>query len=159
MNVHKMARLTPHRRGELVAVVREGVAITVVAQQVAVSRQTVYKWMRRWRAEGPPGLRDRSSRPRRCPRRLAWRQRRQVERLRRRRRSSVWIARELRLPLSTVVAVYFEEASAYWDLAAPLHTLVGIGRRPCFRASVQASRRALIRATLVKGAGTRPARS
>ena len=105
MNVHKMARLTPLRRGELVAVVRGGVAIAVVARQFAVSRQTVYKWLRRWRGEGRPGLQDRSSRPRRCPRRLARLQRRQVERLRRRRWSSVWIARELRLPLSTVVGV------------------------------------------------------
>lgn len=105
MNVHKMARLTPLRRGELVAAVGRGVAIAVVARAFAVSRRTVYKWVGRWRTEGAPGLRDRSSRPRRCPRRLARPQRRQVERLRRRRWSSVWIARELRLPLSTVVGV------------------------------------------------------
>jgi transposase len=34
-----------------------------VAKQLGVSRQTVYKWVRRWRAEGAAGLVDRSSRP------------------------------------------------------------------------------------------------
>src|SRR3954454_15835064 len=39
-----------------------------VAKQLGVSRQTVYKWVRRWRAEGDAGLADRSSRPHRIPR-------------------------------------------------------------------------------------------
>ncbi|MGH9268259.1 MAG: leucine zipper domain-containing protein, partial [Acidimicrobiales bacterium] len=42
-----------------------------VAEQLGVSRATVYKWLRRYRAEGDAGLIDRSSRPRRSPRRLA----------------------------------------------------------------------------------------
>ena len=36
-----------------------------------MSRQTVYKWLRRFEEEGEAGLGDRSSRPRRSPRRLA----------------------------------------------------------------------------------------
>jgi len=39
-----------------------------VAKQLGVSRQTVYKWLRRFREEGEAGLADRSSRPRSCPR-------------------------------------------------------------------------------------------
>src|SRR4051812_24397694 len=39
-----------------------------VAKQLGVSRQTVYKWVRRWRAEGQAGLGDRSSRPHHMPR-------------------------------------------------------------------------------------------
>jgi transposase InsO family protein len=35
-----------------------------VAKQLGISRQTVYKWVRRFRAEGLAGLVDRSSRPR-----------------------------------------------------------------------------------------------
>jgi leucine-zipper of insertion element IS481 len=31
---------------------------------------TAYKWLGRWRAEGPAGLADRSSRPHRCPSQL-----------------------------------------------------------------------------------------
>jgi transposase InsO family protein len=38
-----------------------------VAKQLGVSRQTVYKWVRRHREEGVAGLIDRSSRPRRSP--------------------------------------------------------------------------------------------
>jgi len=41
-----------------------------VAEQLGISRATAYKWVRRYRAEGEPGLFDRSSRPHRSPRRL-----------------------------------------------------------------------------------------
>lgn len=52
---------------------------------------------------GLEGLQDRSSRPRRSPRQLPRRRRRQIELLRRRRWSSPRIARELKVPISTVV--------------------------------------------------------
>jgi len=41
-----------------------------VAEQLGISRATAYKWIRRHRSEGLAGLEDRSSRPRRSPRRL-----------------------------------------------------------------------------------------
>jgi transposase InsO family protein len=41
-----------------------------VAAQLGISRTTVYKWLRRFAAEGATGLADRSSRPRRCPRQV-----------------------------------------------------------------------------------------
>lgn len=41
------------------------------ARAMGVSRQTAYKWLRRFREEGPDGLRDRSSAPRRCPHALS----------------------------------------------------------------------------------------
>jgi transposase-like protein len=37
------------------------------AESLGVSRATAYKWLGRYRTEGPAGLADRSSRPRRCP--------------------------------------------------------------------------------------------
>jgi transposase InsO family protein len=37
---------------------------------MGVSRQTAYKWLRRFHDEGVPGLVDRTSAPRRCPHRL-----------------------------------------------------------------------------------------
>jgi len=40
-----------------------------VAEQLGISRATAYKWVRRYRADGLPGLEDRSSRPHRSPRR------------------------------------------------------------------------------------------
>src|SRR3954469_8849190 len=42
-----------------------------VAKQLGISRQTVHKWVRRFRAEGLAGLADRSSRPHRMPRRTS----------------------------------------------------------------------------------------
>jgi transposase InsO family protein len=52
-------------------VLEEGRPAAQVADELGVSRATVYKWLRRFREEGEDGLRDRSSRPRRSPRRLA----------------------------------------------------------------------------------------
>jgi transposase InsO family protein len=40
------------------------------AKAMGVSRQTAYKWLRRFRDEGSAGLVDRTSAPRRCPHRL-----------------------------------------------------------------------------------------
>lgn len=104
--MHKNARLTPVGRAQVVhRVVVEGVAAPTAAQGAAVSTRTVWKWVDRWRAEGAAGLQDRSSRPQRSPRRLARAARRRIERLRRRRHSSLEIAAQLGLPLSTVVTV------------------------------------------------------
>jgi transposase InsO family protein len=48
----------------------DGWPTATVAEQLGISRATAYKWVRRYRAEGLPGLEDRSSRPHRSPRRL-----------------------------------------------------------------------------------------
>ena len=53
-----------------------------VADQMNVSRATVYKWWRRWRLEGDAGLWDRSSRPRRSPQRTSRPVERRIVRLR-----------------------------------------------------------------------------
>ena len=45
--------------------------VALAAEAAGISRATAYKWLRRYRAEGEEGLLDRSSRPRRSPRRLA----------------------------------------------------------------------------------------
>ncbi len=44
------------------------------AKAMGVSRQTAYKWLRRFREEGSAGLRDRSSAPRSCPHALSSRE-------------------------------------------------------------------------------------
>jgi transposase InsO family protein len=38
-----------------------------LCRRYGISRPTGYKWLRRWRTEGPPGLANRSSRPNSCP--------------------------------------------------------------------------------------------
>jgi transposase InsO family protein len=45
-----------------------GWPVATAAEAQGISRATGYKWVRRFRAEGSPGLADRSSRPQRSPR-------------------------------------------------------------------------------------------
>ena len=66
---HANVRTTVYARKLIVARVLAGHRAGEVAKQLGISRQTVYKWIRRWRAEGEAGLADRSSRPHRMPRR------------------------------------------------------------------------------------------
>ena len=68
---HRRAKLTSLGRQLLVnRIVVEGVAVAHAADMAGVSRQTAWKWLRRYEAEGEAGLEDRSSRPRRSPRAL-----------------------------------------------------------------------------------------
>ncbi|AZQ38521.1 IS481 family transposase [Streptomyces cyaneochromogenes] len=55
----------------LVERVRAGRPVAHVAAEMGISRVTAHKWIRRWRAEGEPGLHDRSSRPVTTPHRTA----------------------------------------------------------------------------------------
>jgi transposase InsO family protein len=58
---HANARLNPKGRQLLVSRVRDGWTITKAADAAGISRQTGSKWIGRFRREGEPGLRDRSS--------------------------------------------------------------------------------------------------
>src|ERR687889_2584516 len=65
---HANARLTVRGRVELVRrVVEQGRPVAHVVIELNVSRATGYKWLNRWRAEGPAGLVDRPSRAHRLP--------------------------------------------------------------------------------------------
>ena len=67
---HPSARLTVFSRQLLVKrVLIDGWPAATVAEQLGISRATAYKWVRRYRADGLPGLEDRSSRPHHSPRR------------------------------------------------------------------------------------------
>jgi transposase InsO family protein len=50
----------------VLAVIRDGVPVTEVADRFGVSRQAVHRWLRRYEDQGLPGLVDRSHRPTRC---------------------------------------------------------------------------------------------
>jgi len=67
---HPNARLSVFSRQLRVKrVMVDGWPVATVAEQLGISRATGYKWLRRYRAAGLPGLEDRSSRPHRSPRR------------------------------------------------------------------------------------------
>lgn len=103
MFLHSRAQLSPAGRALLVRRVRqENWSVQAASEAAGVSRQTGYKWLRREWKEGPGGLRDRSSRPRRIPRRTEESWRHTVIELRRCRMSSVQIAKKLEMPRSTV---------------------------------------------------------
>src|SRR6201997_4854421 len=51
----------------VLAVISDGLAISLVAEKVGVSRQTLHSWLARYEAEGLEGLVDRSHRPVSCP--------------------------------------------------------------------------------------------
>ena len=69
---HARAKLTVLGRRLLVDRVEiDGWKLADAAKAMGVSRQTAYKWLRRFRDEGSAGLLDRTSAPRRCPHRLA----------------------------------------------------------------------------------------
>ena len=83
--LHRTAKLTPFGRRLLVdRILIEGWPRATAAEMLGVSRATAYKWIRRYRAEGPGGLEDRSARPRRRPRALTERQVRRILLARRR---------------------------------------------------------------------------
>jgi transposase InsO family protein len=65
------AKLTVFSRQLLVDRVTAGWPAAEVADQLGISRATAYKWLRRFRDEGPAGLLDRSSRPHHSPRQLS----------------------------------------------------------------------------------------
>ena len=65
------ARLTPFGRKLLVdRILVKGWPVAHAAEAAGVSRQTAYRWLKRWREEGEAGLQDRSSRPHRSPNRV-----------------------------------------------------------------------------------------
>ena len=51
MNIHKNARLRPHGRARLVALVAEGLSRAATAERLGVSIRTVGKWLTRFDAE------------------------------------------------------------------------------------------------------------
>lgn len=67
-----------------------------------MSRETAYKWLRRFDREGEAGLEDRSSRPHRMARRTPRHLLERIKRRRRRRKAAWEIAEELGLAASTV---------------------------------------------------------
>jgi transposase InsO family protein len=103
MNLHRNARTTPASRGEMVRrVLEQGQALGVVARAYGVELKTVKKWVARFEAEGPAGLEDRSSRPKRLREPTPAETVERVVTLRRERISGKQIAQETGVSRSTV---------------------------------------------------------
>jgi transposase InsO family protein len=103
MNTHKNARLTYARRLELVqSVTRQAVTCAAAAAVQGVSEPTARKWVGRYLVEGEAGLHDRSSRPRRSPKRIAAAKALLIMDLRRRRLTMRRIARDVGCSEATV---------------------------------------------------------
>lgn len=103
MNSHKHAALTPKGRALLVSrVLEEGWQVALASQAAGVSTRTGYKWLARFKAEGPAGLLDRSSRPASCPHETSVEDRQRCEQLRRQRLPLWRIALECGRSLSTL---------------------------------------------------------
>ena len=119
---HANARLTVHGRQLLVdRIVIDGRKPAHVAAELGVSRQCAYRWLSRYREQGPAGLLDRSSRPHHCPRRTPEPVENAVIELRKSsRRGQDWIGAELGLPARTVSAILRRHEVPYLRHCDPL---------------------------------------
>lgn len=104
---HANAALTPRARLRLARlVVDQGWSIPRAAERYDVSWRTAKKWAERYRVEGPTGMADRSSRPRRQPNRTPQPMVRKIVHLRwKQRLGPVQIGDRLGIASSTVHAV------------------------------------------------------
>jgi transposase InsO family protein len=106
MDSHKNARLTPKGREEMVrAVVDRGMTHAAAARQFNTTANTVGKWVKRYRAEGVDGLRDRSSKPHSSPSQTPPATCEVIESLRRQRYTQAQIARHVDCSQTTVSRV------------------------------------------------------
>src|SRR5688500_2265091 len=110
MNTHSRARTTALSRADLVKRVRsQGWTVAAAADKAGISVRTAHKWLGRAKAEGPSGLLDRRSVPRRMPRITDADRTSVITVLRQCRASGPTIARLLRMPRSTVARVIKRE--------------------------------------------------
>lgn len=90
VDIHKNAKLTPRGREEMVKwVLESGKSLREAAGVFRVDPKTVRRWVKRFEAEGPAGLIDRSSRPRVCPHRTPRHVIRRICRRRRKERATM----------------------------------------------------------------------
>jgi len=105
MKLHANARTCPKSRRLLVDRIEAGWSVMEAAEAAGITDRTARRWMARWRADGPAGLVDRSSAPRRIPHRTPPERVEEIIRLRRLRMTAAQISLALGMALSTVSAV------------------------------------------------------
>ena len=115
MDIHQNARLTPRGREALAkSVLLQGVTLNSAAAEFKVSARTVAKWVRRYQTEGPAGLYDRSSRPRRSPRAISPELTTRVVELRHQQRPAYHIAHATGLSPATVSRILRRAHLSRW---------------------------------------------
>jgi transposase InsO family protein len=121
MNIHKNARTTPQSRAILVhRVLVEHWPVSAVADALGMSVRTVYKWLARFKAEGPAGLQDRPSIARRRPHALAPAWLELIRLLRAGKLVAAEIAKRLPLARSTISAALARLGlGRLWQTVAP----------------------------------------
>jgi transposase InsO family protein len=125
MNLHANAALSLNKRRQLCErVVDESWTVTKAAEAAEVSVRCARKWVGRYRAEGEPGLLDRSSAPRRIPHRTSEERVQAIAALRRLRFTGPEIAETLQMALSTVSGIL---------LRVGMGKLGGLGLEPAVR--------------------------
>lgn len=124
MNIHKNARLAPRGREILISRLERGEHPDDVATAMGVSSSTVYKWRRRYRAEGLAGLQDRSSRPHHSPAQTAPESEAWVVRLRREKQTYDRIADQTNLSRSTVGRILKRHGLNRWRDLEPAEPVV-----------------------------------
>jgi transposase InsO family protein len=103
MNTHSKAKLTARSRAEMIhRIIDLHQPVAHVAAGFGISQRCAYKWLARFRAEGPAGLHDRSSRPTGSPRTTHPLRVARVLALRRRKLPGFQIARATKLAKATV---------------------------------------------------------
>jgi transposase InsO family protein len=105
MKLHGNAALSWSGRRRLVERVEQGWTLTAAAEAAGVSVRCAQKWVGRYRLEGEPGLRDRSSAPRRVANRTPPERVEAIVVLRRLRFTAAEIAETLGMALSTVSGI------------------------------------------------------
>ncbi len=152
MDIHQNARLTPYSREALAQkVLLRQLTTAGAARAYGVTAKTAAKWVRRYQAEGPGGLRDRSSRPHHSPRQTPASRAARVESLRRQRWTGFRIAQATGLSRATVSRILRRiglerlrrldppPAVVRYEYSCPgalLHLdikALGRFRRPCYR--------------------------
>src|SRR4051812_24600383 len=109
MKLHANARTCPKSRQLLVDRIEAGWSVMEAAEAAGITDRTARRWLARWRAEGPAGLLDRSSAPRRIPHKTALDRVSAICALRQHRLTAAEIAEQLGMPVSTVSAVLLRE--------------------------------------------------
>ena len=110
MQVHARAPLSPIGRRRVVDRVRSKTwSVAAAAEAAGVTERTVYRWLARWRVEGPSGLIDRRPVPKRVANRTPPERVEAICALRRLQLTAAEIAEALGMALSTVSAVLLRE--------------------------------------------------